>query len=264
LLVVRDDDPRAESSLVAAADAELARSLVARAGFGQVAFSPVPFADVVLAAECQGHRADCLQRVASKLESPWILVRTIQVDLHGETQITLFAPETGVQGVTRQVSSPLNAQESPQAVVPRLVAQLYPQRPSSPSRAPAKSDPLDAGARIAGYVSMALAGPLLASGITMSVLAGQDERTYDGVPATAQTSAQHEALDRAHDRAQLGRVLWGSGAAVGLAGAGLLLWSYLAERRRVDRGGSRMRVSATPLRDGGGVWLVGSFGGERP
>jgi hypothetical protein len=209
LAVVREED--APSEELAELDRELISVLAAREDLPTAQFSPVPFSELALTAECHSGTADCLQRIARRLEYPWLILRMVERERSGSSRLTLMAPDPFIASVA-----------------------------------------------------------LLVSGSIVGGLAVRERNTYEELElrSVAEVDRAAELRDSYEDRTGWARGLWAGAAVSGALGASLLLWDRLTERNhaslaRAHFDASGVRLAATPVAGGAGIWLSGTLQPKR-
>jgi hypothetical protein len=267
----------AESADLDALDRELLRALAGREDLPAAELSPVPFSELALMVECQRGTADCLQLVARRLEHRWLVLRIVEHDSSGNSRLTLMAPDPFVAGVTRHVSGALSSLASSPEELARLLSQLYPRNTVQPvplaplaaatlfpaTKGAQPSAPERAGRRrrLAGYGLLGTSVALLVSGSIVAGVAVRDRHRYEA--QALQTAADVDRAaglkERYEDRTAWARGLWAGAAVSGALGASLVFWDWLADRK--DSRASGMRLAATPVAGGAGIWLSGALPG---
>jgi hypothetical protein len=262
LLVLRNDVTATELSTVV--DRALDAALTKHARFASTYVSPTPFAEIQLAAGCQGRANECVERIATTLDADWLLVRELRRDGAGRVVLELVAQD-GATASTRRAQARVARDGSPERVVAQLVSELYASSDVAPvapvaSTVPHSDDVPKARtpARAIGLTLLASSAALLTSGAVLGVVGKKDEDRYARTDVVDAQSADHaqSALDDARRRTHLANVLLATGAVTALTGASVLLWRHTRLKRDARLSLAAMagpRVAVLELR--------GTFGG---
>lgn len=251
--------------------------------------SPTPFDEVAIAAGCSDAASDeCTRRVASTLDTTWLLVRRLRAKESGiaELSLILHAPDAADPiKVLKAVAE--SGERAPEQVVPALVAALYGDPPKAapeatrakadapvslaaatqPTEAPATDvvDPAEPavpptyrGLRIFGWTATAVGCGLLIAGSTIGAMSKSDHDEYAGAIFGNPDDVENglELLDRAQRRARMANGFIAAGAVGAAAGVTALVYAFL-------RGSSHEEAPVAwnvwPQRGGATVALGGSF-----
>jgi hypothetical protein len=259
LLVLRSD--AAATDLSAVVDRALGAALAEHAGFESTYVSPTPFAEIQLAAGCQGRTNECVKRIATTLDADWLLVRELRHDEAGRVILELVAQD-GATASVRRAEAPVARDGSPQRVVAQLVSELYAGSAVVPEAAVvARTDEVATQrtpARVIGFSMLASSAALLMSGAVLGVVGNKDEQRYARTEVVDTQSADHaqSALDDARRRTHMANVLLATGTATALVGTSVLVW----RRARLKRD-ARLTLTAHAGPRMAGLALHGSFGG---
>lgn len=285
LVVLRSDGPRIDDALKAEVDRAVLETVLGRARFSEAYASPVPYAEVELAAGCDQGEAGCLQRIAATLDTDWLLVRDLVRDGQGRVFLTLIAHDGSNAIVTRRAIAEISpkTQQRPGEVVPLLVDKLYPgrtladsPRAEAPVAAATSATPLPAvtdseatgpaepgprtrsPAKIVGWSATSIAGALVVAGIVVGSLSRGDQRQHERLPIEhrSDTDRAYELLDQARRRTDIANGLLFGGAGLGAIGLASLAFHHF--RPPMD---DRVSVRVKPARAGVAVALRATWQG---
>ncbi len=282
LVVLRgEEETSAAPSFIAELDRRLLDSLLHDAGFSAVSFSPTPFADVQILAECVGPEAPCLKQVASALQDDWVLLREWkQHETAGEVELVLRAQDGIHAGAerTERASVPQRGVSAAAAQVRELVIRIYGTPDSSEgaanearagaaneARAGAASDAHEAPQlshallRGPGWASFAGGAGLLACGTAMGIKSrrAHDDYQQTDVRTVDDVNRSSRLLDRSQRLAARANRFFVAGASFALAGVLVLAWDALRPRARADRA---LALNVVTTRGGAGIHLSGRLG----
>jgi hypothetical protein len=246
--------------------------------------SPTPFDEVAIAAGCSDASSDeCTRKVASTLDTTWLLVRRLRAQSSGGAQLTLILHVPDAAQPTKVGQSVSDEGErTPENVVPALVASLYGDPPKAaaeppPALAPApeaaaaaavsedsaSDEPVSApssykGLRIFGWGATAVGCGLLIAGSTLGAMSKSDHDEYAGAVFGAPEDVNRglELLNRAQRRARTANGLLAAGAVGAAAGLTALVYALVRTSNREDE---PVALNVWPERGGATVAIGGSF-----
>lgn len=291
ILMLRADDTR-RSATETRIDRVLGQAL-AEMGF-LVNVSPMPFRDAQLALGCPGSVRNCGGSVAAELESEQLGVSSLQEGAaeHAALWLYLFAPGIEREGsaqiplasntemalAVRELARTVygDAAPEPRALAQRnkeprkrvqvatLVATVPAPEPAPPAAAAVPLNPPEQPRnhklRIAGWSTAAVGGALLVSGFATSLASSNASDEYADRQIRSREDADQALASyaRAERQAEASRVLLGTGGALLVSGAAMLLWERLMPGQQ-DR---MLHFSAVPAARGVAFALGGSFDGR--
>jgi len=281
LVVLRGEDKTsAAPSFIAELDRILLDSLADDAGFSAVSFSPTPFADVQILAECAGPEAPCLKQVAVALQEDWVLLREWKQQAAGELELVLRAQD-GIHADVERVeraSVPQRGVSAGAAQVRELVIRIY--APPASSLRVAKEARAGAGQkdragtgqedpkapqlshallRGPGWVSFAGGAGLLAYGTAMGIKSRRAHDDYQriDVRTVEDVNRSSRLLDRSQRLAARANRFFVAGASFALAGVLVLAWDALRPAGQADRA---LALNVVTTHGGAGIQLSGQLG----
>lgn len=281
LVVLRgEEETSAAASFIAELDRVLLDSLARDGGFSAVSFSPTPFTDVQILAECAGPEAPCLKQVAAALQDDWVLLREWKQHAAGELELVLRAQD-GIHADTERTeraSVPQRGVSAAAAQVRELVIRIYAPAASTPGAATVaragaanqhrvraanegpKAPRLNhALLRGPGWVSFAGGAGLLAYGTAMGIKSRRAHDDYQRIDVRTVNDVNRSSrqLDRSQQLAARANRFFVAGASFALAGVLVLAWDALRPAGRADRA---LALNVVTTHGGAGIQLSGQLG----